>query len=102
MNKQLIKFIELCLMDGVINEKEREVIFRKSKELGVPEDECEIILEGMIEQHKKNSPSSETTIETPPYTSSEEENKSQNDDKREEGELDENGNRIGIRCARPI
>ncbi len=96
MNEQLIKFIELCLMDGVITDKEREVIFRKSKELGVPEDECEIILEGMIEQNKKNSPSSETTTETSFSTSSEEENKSQNDDKREEGELDENGNRIGI------
>ena len=44
MNEQLIKFIELCLMDGVISEKEREVIFRKSKKLGVDEDECEIIL----------------------------------------------------------
>jgi len=44
MNDQLIKFIELCLMDGVVTDKEREVIFRKSKELGVPEDECEIIL----------------------------------------------------------
>lgn len=64
MNEQLIKFIELCLMDGVITDKEREVIFRKSKELGVPEDECEIILEGMIEQNKKNSPSSKTTTET--------------------------------------
>jgi len=51
MNEQLIKFIELCLMDGVISDKEREVIFRKSKELGVPEDECEIILEGMISQN---------------------------------------------------
>jgi hypothetical protein len=48
MNEQLLKFIELCLMDGEISEKEKEVIFRKSKELGVPEDECEIILEGMI------------------------------------------------------
>ena len=48
MNKQLIKFIELCLVDGVISDKEREVIFRKSNELGVPKDECEIILEGMI------------------------------------------------------
>ena len=48
MNEQLIKFIELCLVDGVISDKEREVIFRKSKELGVPDDECEIILEGMI------------------------------------------------------
>jgi len=35
-------------MDGVLTDKEREVIFRKSKEFGVPEDECEIILEGMI------------------------------------------------------
>jgi len=48
MNEQLIKFIELCLVDGVISNKEREVIFRKSKELGVSKDECEIILEGMI------------------------------------------------------
>lgn len=40
-------------MDGVISEKEREVIFRKSKELGVPEDECEIILEGMTQKYQK-------------------------------------------------
>jgi len=96
MNEQLIKFIELCLMDGVITDKEKEVIFRKSKELGVPEDECEIILEGMIEQNKKNSPSPKITTETSSSTSSEEENISQYDDKKEEGELDENGNRIGI------
>ncbi|MDG1760928.1 MAG: hypothetical protein P8L72_05225 [Flavobacteriaceae bacterium] len=37
-------------MDGIITDKEREVIFRKSKEFGVPDDECEIILEGMISQ----------------------------------------------------
>ena len=74
MNEQLVKFIELCLIDGVITDKEREVIFRKSKKLGIPEDECEIILEGMILQYKKNSPSSETTIETPPSRSYEDEN----------------------------
>src|SRR5210317_1241563 len=50
MNPKLIQFIELCLVDGVISDKEREVIFRKSKELGVPDDECEIILEGMIQK----------------------------------------------------
>ena len=55
MNEQLIKFIELCLMDGVISDKEREVIFRKSKELEVPDDECEIILEGMMIKHPKES-----------------------------------------------
>ena len=55
MNEQLIKFIELCLVDGVITDKEREVIFRKSKELGVSEDECEIILEGMLYKSSKNN-----------------------------------------------
>jgi len=55
MNEQLIKFIELCLVDGVISDKEREVIFRKSKELGVLEDECEIILEGMIFKYNKEN-----------------------------------------------
>jgi len=63
MNEQLIKFIELCLMDGIVTDKEREVIFRKSKELGVPEDECEIILEGMkYKYNKENSISSNSKI----------------------------------------
>jgi hypothetical protein len=55
MNPKLLKFIELCLVDGVISDKEREVVFRKSKEFGVPEDECEIILEGMIQKLGKKS-----------------------------------------------
>lgn len=57
MNEQLIKFIELCLVDGIITDKEREIIFRKSKELGVPNDECEIILEGMIGQLRNRTSS---------------------------------------------
>ena len=55
MNEQLIKFIELCLTDGVITDKEREVILRKSRVLGVDEDECEIILEGLIQKYNKES-----------------------------------------------
>lgn len=55
MNEQLLKFIELCLIDGVITDKEREVIFRKSIQLGVPTDECEIILEGMIYKFQKEN-----------------------------------------------
>ena len=57
MNEQLLKFIELCLIDGVISDKEREVIFRKAKELGVPDDECEIILDGLLTKHKSKSQS---------------------------------------------
>ena len=53
MNKELIKFIELCLADDEISDKERKVIFRKAKELGVPKDECEIILEGLVLKNPK-------------------------------------------------
>lgn len=55
MNSELIKFIEICLIDGVISDKEKEVIFRKSEELGVPKDECEIILEGMMIQKNNDN-----------------------------------------------
>ena len=57
MNQQLIKLIELCLIDGVISDKERSVIFKKSEELGISKDECEIILEGMIQKHSKKNTS---------------------------------------------
>jgi hypothetical protein len=50
MNEQLLKFIALCLTDGVITDKEREVIFRKAAEYNVDIDECEIILESLIQQ----------------------------------------------------
>tara|TARA_B110000902_G_C14237091_1_gene561061 strand:+ start:172 stop:1731 length:1560 start_codon:yes stop_codon:yes gene_type:complete len=52
MNQELIKFIELCLSDGIISDKEKEVIFRKSNELGVPLDECEIIIKGLTDEKK--------------------------------------------------
>lgn len=59
MNEQLIKFIELCLADGVITDKEREVIFRKSKDLGVPDDECEILIDSLVSKHSRGSNQSE-------------------------------------------
>lgn len=61
MNEQLLKFIELCLIDGVISDKEREVIFRKAKELGVPDDECEIILDSMVEKYSENTKRADVT-----------------------------------------
>ena len=62
MNEQLIKFIELCLMDGVISDKEREVIFRKSKELGVPDDECEILIDSLVSKYSKKTSQPEYSI----------------------------------------
>ena len=55
MNEQLIKFIKLCLADGVITNKEREVIFRKAKKLGVDEDECEILIDSFGQTSNKVS-----------------------------------------------
>mgnify|MGYP001038936654 CR=1 FL=1 len=55
MNQDLIRFIELCLADGIISDKEKEVIFRKAAEYGVPQDECEIIVESMIQQVESKS-----------------------------------------------
>lgn len=48
MNDDLIKYIKLFLADGVISEKEKEIIFRKSEELGVPQDECQMILDSLV------------------------------------------------------
>lgn len=39
MNQDLEKLIELTLADGQLSEKERTVLFRKAKELGVDHDE---------------------------------------------------------------
>lgn len=62
MNEQLIKFIELCLADGVITDKEREVIFKKAKKLGVDEDECEILIDSFTQRINK---ASSNDIQTP-------------------------------------
>lgn len=73
MNEQLVKFIELCLADGILTDKEREVIFRKSKEFGVPEDECEIILEGLL--HNLTETKNETIDKVKNENKYEDENK---------------------------
>jgi len=54
MNDDLIKYIKLFLADGVISEKEKEIIFRKSEELGVPKDECQMILDSLL--YEANAP----------------------------------------------
>lgn len=53
MNEELVKFIELCLADGVISEKERKVIFRKAELLNVDKDECEILIDSYTQNLKK-------------------------------------------------
>ena len=74
MNKELIKFIELCLADDVISAKEKKVIFRKAEELGVPKDECEIILDGLV---LKNANKKIKPLKKPKQLTSKKENNKQ-------------------------
>ena len=63
MNKELIDFIEICLQNNLISEKERKVIFKKADDLGVSEDEWDIIIDSLT-QKKLNA---NNEIETKPY-----------------------------------
>ncbi len=54
MNSELEKFIDLILIDGVITEKERQVLYKKAQELGVDEDELEVVLESKLFAINKN------------------------------------------------
>ena len=48
MNPELEKLIDLSLADGVLTDKEKEVLYRKAKTLNVDLDEFEMILEAKI------------------------------------------------------
>lgn len=65
MNKELVDFIELCLADDLISEKERKVIFKKAKELGVSEDECDILIDSLSQKNNnsKNKIQAKPSIE---------------------------------------
>ena len=45
MHPEIEKLIELALADGQVTERERNVILKKAKSLGVDEDEVEMILD---------------------------------------------------------
>jgi len=65
MNEELIKYIKLFLNDGFINEKEKEIIYRKSKDLGVPIDECQVILNSLVfevNSNKKQIPETKSKV----------------------------------------
>jgi len=47
-NEELENLIELALADGVLTEKEKAVLFKKAKILGVDKDEFEMVLEGKL------------------------------------------------------
>lgn len=63
--KKLEKLITLALKDGVISERERELILKKASNLGIDEIEAEMVLEGMITDHE-NGIKTEKPVEINP------------------------------------
>ena len=53
MNENLEKLIELAITDGVITDKEKQVLQRKAEELGAHWDEVEMILEAKLHERKQ-------------------------------------------------
>ncbi len=50
MKPELEKLIDAVVRDGVVTEKDRNVVLRKASELGVDPDEAEIYLESKLEE----------------------------------------------------
>mgnify|MGYP003735452101 CR=1 FL=1 len=68
MNPEIEKLIDMALTDGVLTDKEREIILRKAEKLGEDIDEVEMILEGKMydaQQGKKQSIDKQEQFITP-------------------------------------
>ncbi|MFD1628662.1 hypothetical protein [Pseudopedobacter beijingensis] len=50
---QLDKLIELALADGIVTEQEKQVLIKKATELGIEQDELEVILEAKLHLRQK-------------------------------------------------
>ena len=59
MYDELIKLINIFLADNELSEKERTVIFNKAKQLGISDEECEVIIDSMIAEATNKSAKSE-------------------------------------------
>ena len=64
--KKLEKLITLALKDGVISDKERELILKKARILDIDEIEAEMVLEGMISDHENGIKKTEKSVEINP------------------------------------
>lgn len=52
-DEQLEKLIEMSLLDGIITEKEKEILFQKAESLGIDFGEFELILEARLYEQNK-------------------------------------------------
>lgn len=50
MNPEIEKLIDFALSDGILSDKEKNLLYKKADELGVDKDEFEMVLEGKLHQ----------------------------------------------------
>lgn len=70
MNPELERLIDFALADGILTDKEKEILYKKAKELNVDIDEFEMILDGKLhvkqKELKQESDIKATPINPPP------------------------------------
>ncbi len=57
MNQELENLIEMALADGVLTEKEKQVLYKKAQSMGVDLDEFEMVLDAKLFQKTKEAQS---------------------------------------------
>lgn len=68
-NDQIEDLIEAALADGVLTEKEREVLFKKAKEKGIDLDEFEMVLEGRLHMKQQEMKKEQAQAQAPAKSS---------------------------------
>lgn len=53
MNQELEKYIDLAITDGILTDKEKQILIRKAEEAGVEWDEVEMILEAKLYERQQ-------------------------------------------------
>lgn len=61
-NEELEKLIDFALADGEITEKEKAVLFRKAKALGIDKEEFEMVLEAKLSLKQQAEPQKKVTV----------------------------------------
>ena len=52
-NEQIESLITAALADGVLTDKEKNLLFKKAEAMGIDRDEFELVLEGRLAKRKK-------------------------------------------------
>lgn len=60
-NGQLEELIEAALTDGVLTEKEKQVLFKKAESLGIDLDEFEMVLDSRLQKMQQQQKSTKTS-----------------------------------------